>query len=61
MRLAVLADIHGNLPALEAVLDDLQQFHVDGMIVAGDMVAGPNSAEVLQRLQDLGYLDGAGQ
>ncbi len=53
MRLAVLADIHGNLPALEAVLRDLRQFHLDGMIVAGDMVAGPNSVEVLRQLQEL--------
>ncbi len=53
-RLAVLADIHGSLPALEAVLADLGQFSIGGMIVAGDMVAGPNSVEVLQRLQELG-------
>jgi len=53
MRLAVLADIHGNLPALEAVLADLQQFPVHGILVAGDMVAGPNPVEVMQRLQQL--------
>ena len=53
MRIAVLADIHGNSPALEAVLADLQPFMVDGIIVAGDMVTGPNSGEVLNRLQDL--------
>ena len=35
MRLAVLADIHGNLPALEAVLADIQQQRVDEIIVAG--------------------------
>lgn len=50
MRLAVFADIHGNLPALEAAL---QEIKVDGLIVAGDMVAGPNSVEVLNRLRDL--------
>ncbi len=54
MRIAVLADIHGNLPALEAVLTDLQPVHPDGIIVAGDMVTGPNSTEVLNRLKDLG-------
>jgi putative phosphoesterase len=53
MRLAVLADIHGNLPALEAVLDDLRNEPVDGFIVAGDMAAGPNSAEVVERLRAL--------
>ncbi len=30
MRLAVLADVHGNLPALEAVLVDVQQRDIDG-------------------------------
>jgi predicted phosphodiesterase len=37
MRLAVLADIHGNLPALRAVLKDLERFEIDGIIVAGDV------------------------
>ena len=34
MRLAVLSDTHGNLPALQAVLDDLSQQTVDGFILA---------------------------
>jgi len=46
VRLAVLADVHGNLPALEAVLADVQQHSVDGIIVAGDLVGGgPQIAE----------------
>lgn len=53
MRLAILADIHGNLPALEAVLNDLRDETIDGFIVAGDMVAGPCSDEVIERLQKL--------
>lgn len=53
-RLAVLADIHGNLPALEAVLADLQQYDVDGVIVAGDLVGGgPQSVEVIRLLRSL--------
>lgn len=53
-RLAVLADIHGNLPALEAVLADLQQHDVDGVIVAGDLVgSGPHSVEVIRLLRSL--------
>jgi putative phosphoesterase len=51
MRLAVLADIHGSLPALEAVLHAIRSLGVDGLLVAGDMTCGPNSVEVLQRLQ----------
>ncbi len=45
IRLAVLADIHANLPALEAVLADAAPYHVDGFIVAGDHVTtGPHPA-----------------
>lgn len=48
-RLAVLADIHGNLPALEAVIKDMAQFEVDHAVVAGDSVnCGPFSREVLE-------------
>ena len=48
-RLAVLADIHGNLPALKAVIDDMAQFEVDHVVVAGDSVNwGPFSCEVLE-------------
>lgn len=54
MRLAVLADIHGNLPALEAVLDDVRQYEVDGFIVAGDHVdKGPYPNETLHLLRTL--------
>lgn len=54
MRIAVLADIHGNLPALETALQQVEEDAVDGYIVAGDMVAGPNPVEVLNRLRELG-------
>jgi len=55
MRLAVLADVHGNLPALEAVLADLQQHDIDGIIVAGDLIGGgPQSVEVVRLLRSLG-------
>lgn len=53
MRLAILADIHGNIPALEAALKDVEQTGVDGLIVAGDMVVGPHSVEVVDRLRQL--------
>src|SRR5512137_1538646 len=51
VRLGVLADIHGSLPSLEAVLGEMRNAGVDGLLVAGDMTCGPNSTEVLQRLQ----------
>lgn len=54
MRLAILADIHGNIPALEAFLKEVKKEHVDSFVVAGDMVVGPNSVEVLDRLRTIG-------
>ena len=55
-RLAILADIHGNLPALEAVLADLAAFHIDHLIVAGDVINwGPFSAQVMERVMAGGW------
>lgn len=54
MRFAVISDIHGNLPALEAVLDDARRHPVDGFLIAGDLLArAPFPAETLQVLQSL--------
>lgn len=53
MRIAAIYDIHGNLPALEAVLDDIISEQVDLIIVGGDVVAGPMPLEVLALLQDV--------
>lgn len=55
MRIAVLADIHGNLPALEAVLADAARHAVDELVVNGDLVnRGPQGAAVLARLAAAG-------
>ncbi len=54
MRLAVLADIHANLTALQAVLADIRARGVDGYIVAGDHVnGGPRPIEVMRQLRTL--------
>ena len=50
MRIALIADIHGNLTALEAVLDDLRPLHPNLLVVAGDMVNGPQPQAVLDTL-----------
>jgi putative phosphoesterase len=50
MRIAVLADIHGNLPALRAVLADVDRAGADALVVAGDVVAGPLVRESLELL-----------
>jgi predicted phosphodiesterase len=52
MKIAVLSDIHGNLPALEAVLDDIEHWAPDEVIVNGDLVSrGPYSLACLRLLQ----------
>jgi putative phosphoesterase len=56
MRVAVIADIHGNQLALDAVLADLvQQPPVDQIVVAGDLcLNGPRPRQVLDIVQGLG-------
>jgi putative phosphoesterase len=51
MRLAILADIHGNLPALEAVLAELDADPPDAVVVAGDLCGGPSVPECLAALR----------
>ena len=50
MRVAALYDIHGNLPALEAVLEEVYTSAVDLIIVGGDAVLGPMPRETLEYL-----------
>jgi predicted phosphodiesterase len=50
MRLAVLYDIHGNLPALEAVLEEVRHADVDRVVVGGDVLPGPMPRETLTLL-----------
>jgi putative phosphoesterase len=53
MKLAVIADIHANLPALQAVTDHLEKWQPDLVVVAGDIVnRGPRPVECLQFVQD---------
>jgi predicted phosphodiesterase len=53
MRIAALYDIHGNLPALEAVLDEIRPLGVDRIVVGGDVLPGPMPRETMARLLDL--------
>lgn len=50
MRVAALCDVHGNLPALEAVLAEVAALEVDRIVCGGDVVAGPFPRECLERL-----------
>lgn len=54
MLLGVVSDIHGNLPALEAALADLEREHVDGLVCLGDVALGPQPSETLARIRSLG-------
>jgi predicted phosphodiesterase len=54
MRVAVLADIHANLPALDAVLDEPDVMGADAVVLLGDIALGPMPAETLDRLAALG-------
>jgi predicted phosphodiesterase len=54
MRVAVLADIHGNLPALEAVLREVDVAGADAVVLPGDMTIGPLQSETLDLLDSLG-------
>lgn len=58
LRLALLADVHGNLPALEAVLADaFRGGPVNAILVAGDIIMGaPYPTQVLDRLESLGAI-----
>src|SRR6187549_3834664 len=53
MRIAALYDIHGNLPALEAVLEDIRHAEVDQVVVGGDVFPGPMPRETLACLLSL--------
>jgi predicted phosphodiesterase len=52
-RVAALYDVEGNLPALEAVLADVERERPDAIVVGGDMVTGPMPSETLDRLRGL--------
>lgn len=53
MRVAAIYDIHANLPALEAVLEDIRQAEVDQIVVGGDVFPGPMPRETIQYLLDV--------
>jgi putative phosphoesterase len=53
MRVAAIYDIHANLPALEAVLQDIGQAGVDQVVVGGDVLPGPMPNETIESLLNL--------
>ena len=53
MRVAAIYDLHANLPALEAVLQDIGQAEIDHLVVGGDVVPGPMPCEIMTCLLNL--------
>ena len=53
MKVAAIYDIHGNLPALEAVLAVIRRLRVELVIVGGDVLPGPIPRETLDLLREL--------
>ena len=49
MLVAALYDIHGNLPALKAVLEDVRQLNVSEVVVGGDVLPGPGGQGIQRR------------
>jgi putative phosphoesterase len=50
MKIAAIADVHGNLPALRAVLAEVDRNAVDALVVCGDTAAGPLVRDSLELL-----------
>jgi predicted phosphodiesterase len=56
MKTAIVSDIHGNLAALEAVLEDIEQVGVDRIVSLGDVIGyGPNPNECLDHVMDFEF------
>ena len=53
MRIAALYDVHGNVPALEAVLAEVEREGVDGIVFGGDIASGPLPQETIELVRDL--------
>jgi len=54
MKIAVLADIHGNMVALQAVIDYANGLEIDHFIIAGDLISDcPHPKEVLDKVSEL--------
>src|SRR5690348_6588653 len=53
MPVAAIYDIHANLPALEAVLEDIRRARAERIVVGGDVLPGPMPRETIQSLLNL--------
>lgn len=51
MRVAAIYDVHGNIDALEAVLENVETEGIDRVVIGGDIAWGPFPAEVVTRIR----------
>jgi Icc-related predicted phosphoesterase len=65
MRVAAIYDIHANLPALEAVLQDIGRAKVDHVVVGGNVLPGPMPCETISCLLQfdtpIQFIQGSGE
>jgi len=54
VRIAVVSDIHGNKPALDAVLAEIEREQVDRLVCLGDVAVGPQPGAALDRIAETG-------
>ena len=54
LRVALFSDVHGNLAALDAVLEELERQRVDELVCLGDVAVGPQGAACVERIAALG-------
>jgi predicted phosphodiesterase len=56
VRVAIVSDVHGSLSALDAVVTDIERRAPDLVMHGGDLVLmGPQPAEVVDRIRELGW------
>ena len=53
MRVAALYDVHGNVPALEAVLGEVERENPDAIVFGGDIASGPFPQETIELVRSL--------
>ena len=54
---ALISDLHSNIEALDAVMEDMAAYPVDAVYCLGDAIGyGPNPREVLRRIRDCGFI-----
>ena len=54
MRVGLIADVHGNRMALDAVLAEMEREELDRIVSLGDVAAGPQASEAIARVRELG-------